>query len=85
MKRLSNWLTDPRWCALLGAVVVWWIVFPEDIEAVLGPIRDLLELGKDVLQLTNSISPWAYLLIAVALVCWTYQNRAKNCGTSDPA
>ena len=78
MKRLSNVLADPRWGALLGAAVIWWIVFPEDFGAVLGPLRELLELGSEVLQLTNSVSPYAYLLVAVGLVCWTYQNRATH-------
>lgn len=59
----SAW-RSPRCWILSGAALIYFILFPEDLERLLAPVRV-------VLKLTEAISPWAYALIAVAIVCLT--------------
>ena len=49
---------------IAGLVLVWFLVFPEDMESLVAPFRTLLSL-------TTAISPWLYVLASVALACWT--------------
>jgi hypothetical protein len=49
---------------LLVAAVVYFIAYPEDLQACLAPVQL-------VLQLTNELAGGAWLLAGVALVCWT--------------
>ena len=51
--------------AMAILVVVYFAVFPEDLDT-LTPIAR-------VLQLTQDVSSWLYLLIAVVIVCRTIE------------
>jgi hypothetical protein len=52
-----------RWTILVGVVLAYFITFPADLAAVVAPI-------KEVLSLTNAVSPWLYAVVASALVAW---------------
>lgn len=49
---------------LAVSAFIYFVAFPEDAASVVAPIKSILEL-------TYSISPWFYLLLGFALVCWT--------------
>ena len=55
------------WLALGGGLVVYFILFPGDLEAVVEPTRTLLKLAGEVLALTQHVSPWAYGLGAAGV------------------
>jgi hypothetical protein len=44
-------------------VFSYFVVFPEDANAVTTPIATVLELSQ-------AISPWLYLVIAVGIITW---------------
>jgi len=46
------------------AALVYFVMFPDDGEALLAPLRSVLTLSSD-------LSLGLYILAAVALVCWT--------------
>jgi hypothetical protein len=51
--------------ALLGVFVfTYFVVYPQDFAAVLAPL-------KEVLALSNAVSPWLYGVIGVAILAWT--------------
>lgn len=60
-----------RIAILGGAAFAYFVVFPEDVHAVTAPLGNLLEFVGRILELTGSISPWLYGVVAVGLVCWT--------------
>jgi hypothetical protein len=55
--------TVVRWATLGVVVFTYFVVFPQDLSLVLGPFEKLLAL-------TNSISPWLYGVVAVAIAAW---------------
>jgi hypothetical protein len=60
MNRRSN----PVILTSLGALVfVYFVVFPEDLKALTSPVAAVLELS-------HSLSPWLYMVIAVGIVTW---------------
>jgi len=51
--------------AILGVFVfAYFVVYPQDFAAVLAPV-------KEVLALSNAVSPWLYGVIGVAILAWT--------------
>jgi hypothetical protein len=51
--------------AVLGVFVfAYFVVYPQDFAAVLGPVQK-------VLALSNAVSPWLYGVIGVAILAWT--------------
>ena len=60
----------------VGVVVLaYFLVFPEDVKAVVAPVAAMVE-GiaaplASVLQLSTSVSPWLYGVIAAGIVAWT--------------
>lgn len=85
MNCLSKLFRDPRVLAIAGSVVVWFLVFPSDLEAVLVPVRSLISLVSEILWLTTSISEWAYMLAAVMIVCWTWRGRSVPAERPNPS
>jgi|SaaInlStandDraft_1057018.scaffolds.fasta_scaffold13415_5 hypothetical protein len=59
---------NPRCVVLLVAVVIWFILFPLDLEAVLSPLK----------QISHSLSLGAYILISVAVICWTWKSTRTS-------
>ncbi len=56
--------TKPSVLAALGVLAfVYFIVFPEDMKAILAPLAAVLELSQ-------SLSPWLYMVIAVGIAAW---------------
>jgi hypothetical protein len=53
-----------RWMIVAGAVITYFILFPNDLSAVLSPAREILSLS-------NAISPWLYALLASGIIAWT--------------
>lgn len=86
MTRLIRGGLDAQVLAITAVVVIWFVSFPEDLEAVITPVRQLLALVSEVLQLTNSISPFAYGLAAVAVIStvWKSNRGARVTGNSQP-
>ena len=52
-----------RWTILVGVVLAYFITFPADLAAVVAPI-------KEVLTLTNAVSPWLYVVLASGVIAW---------------
>jgi Na+-driven multidrug efflux pump len=50
--------------ALAATVFAYLIVFPEDLAAVIAP-------AKEILTLTEAVSPWFYAALTGGAVCWT--------------
>jgi hypothetical protein len=48
---------------LIALAFIYFVVFPDDVKTVTAPIAAVLELSQVV-------SPWLYLVAAVALVAW---------------
>ncbi len=56
--------TDSRRLMILaGVVLAYFVIFPGDLSAVLAPARE-------VLFLTQAVSPWLYVAIAAGLIAW---------------
>jgi hypothetical protein len=57
-----------HWIARLALLVMfalgYFVVYPQDFAAVLAPVKELLALS-------NSVSPWLYGVVAVAILAWT--------------
>jgi hypothetical protein len=71
MNRLCGSFCSPRCWIITAVVLVYFVMFPEDLERVLAPVRV-------VLSLTRSVSPWAYGLLAVIAICLTFGRRWKK-------
>ena len=63
---MTTWskTTTARWVILISAAFVYFVAYPRDLASVIFPV-------KEVLALSNAISPWLYGLIAVAILAWT--------------
>ena len=48
---------------LIALVFTYFVVFPDDVKTVIAPIAAVLELSQVV-------SPWLYMVAAVGLVAW---------------
>ena len=55
---------NPRILMVFGALIfAYFVLYPEDVKAVTAPIAALLELSQ-------SPSPWLYMVVAVGIVTW---------------
>jgi hypothetical protein len=64
-----------RTCWIVSAaVLVYCILFPDDLEALIAPFRTLLSLSQ-------SVSLGLYGVAAAALVCWAFGPRIRTRGT----
>jgi Na+-driven multidrug efflux pump len=52
-----------RWAIVVGVILAYFVLMPEDLPAVLAPARE-------VLSLTQSISPWLYMVVAAGIIAW---------------
>jgi hypothetical protein len=52
-----------RWLILAGVVLAYFVAYPADLTAILEPIRE-------VLSLTNAVSPWLYVVVAAGVIAW---------------
>jgi hypothetical protein len=64
-----------RTCWILSAVAMaYFVLFPDDLEALIAPLRTLLSLSM-------SVSLGLYGVAAVALVCWAFGSRYRRSET----
>jgi hypothetical protein len=57
-----------RWLVLLLAALAYFIIYPQDVAAVIGPPTQAI---STVLAVSQVVSPWLYALAGVAVICWT--------------
>ena len=60
-----------RWLIVLAAVLVYFVFYPEDLTVLLGPLEPLAKITAIVLSVSQAVSPWLYILLAVLAICWT--------------
>lgn len=53
-----------RGMILAGAVLTYFIMFPNDLSAVIAPAREILSLS-------NAVSPWLYAVLVSGIIAWT--------------
>jgi hypothetical protein len=71
MMQIFYRLAAPRiliWCMLL---LVYFILYPQDITALLAPVDALCAVAMRLLGITMSISPWLYMFASVCVIAWT--------------
>ena len=61
---------------ILPALIVgYFVVFPADLDVLIGPVTDVLMLASasltKVMALSGVVSPWLYILLSVVVVCKT--------------
>ncbi len=62
---------NPRILIVFGAVVfVYFVIYPEDVRAIFAPIASVMPLLASVLGLSQTVSPWLYMVIAVGIATW---------------
>ena len=54
---------DPNRLAAAASVLVYFLIFPDDLTTLLSPVTTLLKL-------TNVVSPWLYALMGVGAILW---------------
>ena len=54
---------DPSRLVAASAVLVYFMIFPDDLTILLSPVTTLLKL-------TNAVSPWLYGVVAVGAIMW---------------
>jgi Na+-driven multidrug efflux pump len=52
-----------RYTIVAGVVLAYFVIFPDDLTAVVAPAREILSL-------TNTISPWLYVVLASGIIAW---------------
>jgi hypothetical protein len=58
--------------AVLGVFVfAYFVVYPQDVVAVLAPAEKVVAFLEQILALSNALSPWLYGVIGVAILAWT--------------
>jgi hypothetical protein len=55
-----------RGVVLASVIFAYFVVYPEDAQAITAPIANFLTL----LTASNSISPWLYGVVAVGIIAW---------------
>ena len=63
---------DPNRFVAASAVLVYFVIFPDDLTTLLSPVATLLKL-------TNAASPWLYGLVALGAIMWFVErNWGRN-------
>ena len=53
-----------HWLILASLVFTYFVIFPDDLSAVLASVREMLSLS-------NAISPWLYAVLVSGIIAWT--------------
>ena len=56
---------------LPALVVVYFVAFPADLEALIGPLSTTVTFIGAILVLSGAVSPWLYMLLAVVVLSKT--------------
>lgn len=54
-----------------GLVLVYFVLYPQDLSALLAPVESLSAIAMRLLGVTKSISPWLYVFASVGVIAWT--------------
>ena len=54
-----------------GLVLVYFVLYPQDLFALLTPVESLSAVAMRLLGITTSISPWLYGFASVCVIAWT--------------
>jgi hypothetical protein len=57
------WRDKERLIVLAATVYAYFVLFPEDLSAVIAPAREILSL-------TDAVSSWLYVALAVCVIGW---------------
>lgn len=60
-----------RCLVVLAAVLAYFVIFPQDLAVLLGPLEPLSNAASGVLSVSQAVSPWLYALAAIAVISWT--------------
>ncbi|WP_417851913.1 hypothetical protein [Thalassoglobus sp.] len=71
MNKFWNCVSNRRFQSALIAVVVWAIMFPEDLQVILVPVQELLSV-------TKSLSLGVYLLVSTIVICRTWREVSSK-------
>lgn len=52
------------WATLGSLAFVYFVIYPDDVKAITAPVAAVLELSQ-------TLSPWLYMVLAVSIVAWT--------------
>jgi hypothetical protein len=52
-------------------VLVYFVLYPQDLSALLAPVESLSAIATRLLGITTSISPWLYVFASVGVIAWT--------------
>jgi hypothetical protein len=59
---------------LVILVFTYFIIFPNDLPAIFAPageaFREVVLIIRDILSLTNMVSPWFYGVLAFGVIAW---------------
>lgn len=64
MNRLQQILADRRFQIIVTMLVVWGVMFPEDIEHLVAPIK----------AITGAIPTGLYALVGIGVASWAYRS-----------
>ena len=52
-------------------VFVYFVAFPADLQTLIEPLSAVVTFVNAILVLSNTVSPWLYMLLAVAVLSRT--------------
>ena len=52
-------------------VFVYFVAFPADLQTLIEPLSAVVTLAGSILVLSGAVSPWLYMLLAVAVLART--------------
>ncbi len=61
----------PQALLWFGLVLVYFVLYPRDLSALLAPVESLSGVAVVLLGVTTSVSPWLYGFASVCVVAWT--------------
>lgn len=54
-----------------GLVLVYFVLYPQDLSALLAPVDEVASVLTRILGITTSVSPWLFVVASVCALCWT--------------
>ena len=54
-----------------GLVLVYFVLYPQDLSSLLAPVESLSAVAMRLLGITTSVSPWLYAFASVCVIAWT--------------
>jgi hypothetical protein len=60
----------PRCLVFSFLALAYFVLFPEDLTALLAPLGPIVEFLRNALAISHAVSPWLYIVVAVAIAAW---------------